>query len=76
MNIRGSDIPYNPVVYAIVFMTPDEVHLFMSRRKLNNEILSHLTSIVIHEYSEATEWIGKWLQNYDGQYKVSVVQFI
>ncbi|EJW74058.1 metallopeptidase family M24 containing protein [Wuchereria bancrofti] len=71
LNIRGSDIPYNPVVYAIIFMTPDEVHLFISKRKLNNEILDHLASIIIHEYSEASEWIEKWLRCHKGQYKVS-----
>uniref|UniRef100_A0A158Q6Q6 Xaa-Pro aminopeptidase n=1 Tax=Elaeophora elaphi TaxID=1147741 RepID=A0A158Q6Q6_9BILA len=70
LNIRGSDIPYNPVVYAIIFMTPDQVHLFISKRKLDTEILNHLANIVIHEYNEATEWIGKWLRSHKGQYKV------
>ncbi|CAG9534607.1 unnamed protein product [Cercopithifilaria johnstoni] len=64
LNIRGSDIPYNPVVYAIIFMTLDEVHLFISKRKLNSEILNHLANIIIHEYNEATEWIRKWLQSH------------
>ncbi|EFO17243.1 hypothetical protein LOAG_11257 [Loa loa] len=72
LNIRGSDIPYNPVVYAIIFMTPDEVHLFINKRKLNNEILNHLSNIVIHEYYEAAEWIGQWLQSHKGQYKVCI----
>uniref|UniRef100_A0A915Q3N2 Aminopeptidase P N-terminal domain-containing protein n=1 Tax=Setaria digitata TaxID=48799 RepID=A0A915Q3N2_9BILA len=72
LNIRGSDIPYNPVVFAIIFMTPDEVHLFISKKKLNNEIRSHLASIIIHEYNEAAEWIGKWLQSHKGQYKVCI----
>ncbi|VDK75485.1 unnamed protein product [Litomosoides sigmodontis] len=72
LNIRGSDIPYNPVVYAIIFMTPNEVHLFISKLKLNTEILEHLTKIEIHEYSEATEWIGKWLQSHKGECKVCI----
>ncbi|VBB28664.1 unnamed protein product [Acanthocheilonema viteae] len=72
LNIRGSDIPYNPVVYAIIFFTPDDAHLFISKRKLNSEILNHLTNIVIHEYNEATEWIGKWLRSHKGQYKVCI----
>ncbi|KAM3728887.1 Xaa-Pro aminopeptidase [Dirofilaria immitis] len=72
LNIRGSDIPYNPVTYAIVFMIPDEVHLFINKRKLNDEILNHLENIIIHEYNEATEWIGLWLQSHKGQYKVCI----
>ncbi|VDM91873.1 unnamed protein product [Onchocerca ochengi] len=72
LNIRGSDIPYNPVTYAIVFMTPDEIHLFINKRKLNDVILSHLANIVIHEYNEATEWIENWLQSNKGHYKVCI----
>ncbi|KAK6111849.1 Metallopeptidase M24 family protein [Brugia pahangi] len=72
LNIRGSDIPYNPVVYAIIFMTPDEVHLFISKRKLNSAVSNHLANIIIHEYSKASEWIGKWLRSHKGQYKVCI----
>lgn len=57
-------------------MTTDEVHLFINKEKLNNEILNHLTNIIIHKYDEAAEWIGKWLQSHIGEHKVSVIQFV
>ncbi|VDK30617.1 unnamed protein product [Gongylonema pulchrum] len=66
LNIRGSDIPHNPLVYAVVFMTPDDVHLFISGKKLTDDLRKHLSVVHIHEYEEATQWIKDWLGNHRG----------
>ncbi|VDN03846.1 unnamed protein product [Thelazia callipaeda] len=72
LNIRGSDIPYNPVVFAVIFMVPNEVHLFIDERKLNDEIRNHLKGIEIHDYSSAASWIENWLYIHKGLYKVCI----
>lgn len=59
-NIRGADIPYNPVVFSIVVLTESNVHLFIDTRKLSAESRRHLGLVVIHEYSDAIDWIKEW----------------
>ena len=53
-NIRGSDIPYNPVLLAYSVITLEQVFLFVDKDKLNEEITATLENdgIVIKEYEE------------------------
>uniref|UniRef100_A0A915AB89 Xaa-Pro aminopeptidase 1 n=1 Tax=Parascaris univalens TaxID=6257 RepID=A0A915AB89_PARUN len=60
LNIRGADIPYNPLVFSILILTPKEIHLFIDIRKLNSELKQHLSHVCLHEYGEAIEWFAKW----------------
>jgi Xaa-Pro aminopeptidase len=43
-NLRGSDIPYNPVFFAYATVTPDAAKLYIDDSKLSDECRSHLTS--------------------------------
>ncbi|OXA57386.1 xaa-Pro aminopeptidase 1 [Folsomia candida] len=44
LNLRGSDIPYNPVFFVYVIVSPSMLHIFIDPRKVNNEIRSSITS--------------------------------
>src|SRR3954468_24001930 len=37
-NLRGSDIPYNPVFFSISLITPDSVTLYIDEQKLNDDV--------------------------------------
>ncbi|KAA8893971.1 putative Xaa-Pro aminopeptidase P [Sphaerosporella brunnea] len=41
-NLRGSDIPYNPVFFAYAFITPTSATLYIDSKKLPEAALEHL----------------------------------
>lgn len=41
-NLRGTDVPYNPVFYAHVIITPTEEHLYINPHKLTSIISKRL----------------------------------
>lgn len=52
LNIRGNDIPCNPVVLSYMVMTMDQVHLFIQEKVLEEDVKTYLKSLgtVIHPY--------------------------
>ena len=42
LNIRGYDIPYNPLVIAYVIVTHDEVNLYANESKISIDVQLHL----------------------------------
>jgi Xaa-Pro aminopeptidase len=42
LNIRGYDIPNNPVVHAFVTVTSISVNLYVNESKLSHEVKTHL----------------------------------
>ncbi len=62
-NIRGSDIPYNPVLLAYSVITLEQVFLFVDKDKLNEKIRATLENdgIVIKEYEEFYNFIKQLL---------------
>uniref|UniRef100_A0A0N5ARI2 Xaa-Pro aminopeptidase 1 n=1 Tax=Syphacia muris TaxID=451379 RepID=A0A0N5ARI2_9BILA len=60
LNIRGSDIPYNPLVFSVLFITLDNIYWFVDKRKLSPEVIKHVGVSEIHEYNEACKWITHW----------------
>lgn len=42
-NLRGNDIPYNPVFFSYATITPDAATLYVSSSKLNSECTTYLT---------------------------------
>lgn len=54
------------MVYAVVFVTPDDVHLFINESKLDEEVRKHLSLVRIHGYDEAAKWIANWLKSHKG----------
>ncbi|KAK5116794.1 hypothetical protein LTR62_007468 [Meristemomyces frigidus] len=49
-NLRGSDIPYNPVFFSYAVVTPTTVTLYIDEAKLNDEAKTHLHGINIRPY--------------------------
>lgn len=54
LNLRGSDISYNPVFYSYVIVTHTDVHLFIDDKKLNVNVHEHFKnenlSVIIQPY--------------------------
>lgn len=52
MNLRGADIPFNPVFYAFVVLTPDEASLYVHTQALDAGVREALEQdgITIREY--------------------------
>ncbi|KAI0181052.1 aminopeptidase-like protein [Hypoxylon sp. FL1284] len=53
-NLRGNDIPYNPVFLSYAIITADEATLYTNSSKLSSECHSHLAEngVVIKPYEE------------------------
>ncbi|KAI1367821.1 aminopeptidase-like protein [Xylaria arbuscula] len=53
-NLRGSDIPYNPVFFSYAVVTPDEATLYVDPTKLSSEVSSFLeeNKVVIKPYQD------------------------
>ncbi|KAH0847014.1 hypothetical protein AYO21_02289 [Fonsecaea monophora] len=45
-NLRGSDIPYNPVFFSYATVTPSSATLYIDSAKLDNEVREHLDGTV------------------------------
>jgi Xaa-Pro aminopeptidase len=58
LNLRGSDISFNPVFFAYVLITPDAIKLFIDDKKVSDELRAHLTSptmsVTILPYEDIT----------------------
>ena len=58
MNIRGRDIPHMPVVYAYMYITEKDAHVFINKEKINH-IKEHLTDFTIHDYDTLPAFLTK-----------------
>lgn len=64
LNIRGSDIPRNPIAQGFaVLMASGFVHLFMAREKLDDEVIAHLGDEV---FLHAPEDLIPYLETLEG----------
>ncbi|KAF6767959.1 hypothetical protein AHF37_06609 [Paragonimus kellicotti] len=70
LNLRGSDIQYNPVFFAHLIITLDEVHLFLnggsiavSQNVLKAQFNSQQIGVTIHPYFEFFEHLETVLVN-------------
>lgn len=56
LNLRGSDIPYNPVFYAYVIITTSQINLFVDSQKVTPAVLGHFRSegidVTLHPYEK------------------------
>ena len=54
LNIRGGDVEYNPVAIAYVYISEEDVHLFVDPEKLSEDIKFPLTAdgVVCLDYEE------------------------
>jgi Xaa-Pro aminopeptidase len=52
-NLRGSDIPYNPVFFSYAAITKDEAILYVDESKLSDVVKTHLDGVVFIKPYEA-----------------------
>jgi Xaa-Pro aminopeptidase len=54
LNLRGDDIPYNPLFHSYLFVGRDQSVLFVDKTKVNDEVGDYLKSIRvdIREYND------------------------
>ena len=51
-NLRGNDIPYNPVFFSYAVITPATTTLYIDETKLTDSAKAHLKGVTIRPYSE------------------------
>lgn len=59
-NIRGSDIPYNPLVFSAAAITLNDVFLFIDEQKISSDVAQHLAHVNIFSYTSAAEFLEKY----------------
>lgn len=60
LNLRGNDIPFNPVFFAYVIVTADETTLYIDGDKVTPEVEAHLDGLItIKPYEEVFADFGK-----------------
>ncbi|KAG8035943.1 hypothetical protein G9C98_003069 [Cotesia typhae] len=61
LNLRGSDIPYNPVFFAYVFITLTDIHIFVNKSRLIPEAAKQLNEegveAIYHPYEDARSFL-------------------
>lgn len=62
LNLRGSDITYNPVFYSYVIVTHTDVYLFIDDKKLDKFVPNHFKnenlSVIIQPYDKLHEFFN------------------
>jgi len=60
LNLRGSDIQFNPVFFSYIIIGTTSIHLFINEERLTIEVKSHLSKIVtIHTYDDVLPFIKR-----------------
>lgn len=65
-NLRGNDIPYNPVFYAYTIITKDAASLFVNGRTMDEELLELLQDekVQVYDYHDFYEYVEKNIVNH------------
>ncbi|XP_011861278.1 PREDICTED: xaa-Pro aminopeptidase 1 [Vollenhovia emeryi] len=74
LNWRGSDIPFNPVFFAYVVVTLEDVHVFMNTGRLGQEALQQLkdegVDPVFHAYEDIHVYMKELVGSCSDQDKI------
>ncbi|KAI7476665.1 putative Xaa-Pro aminopeptidase [Hortaea werneckii] len=62
-NMRGNDIPYNPVFFSYAVVTPTTVTLYVDQSKLDEKAKAHLMGVTIRPYEEIFSDIASLANN-------------
>lgn len=64
-NMRGCDVPFNPVVLSYAFITPTTAHLFVKLTKVNHETEQQLlaSGVIVHDYFHVGLFIDELPEN-------------
>lgn len=62
LNIRGNDVPCNPVVLSYVAVTMDQLYLFINEKTLSEEVKAYLKnlSVTVMPYNDIYEFVKKF----------------
>ncbi|KAH8307741.1 hypothetical protein KR044_011756 [Drosophila immigrans] len=75
LNLRGSDIDYNPVFFAFMIVTHDDVVLFADSQKLPDNIKEHLSEnnvqITVNPYEAIGDSVRQIASNSKGKIWIS-----
>lgn len=75
MNLRGSDIDYNPVFYSYVVLTQDEIYLFVEKNRLPVGYEEHFrknnVSVIVDEYENVQEVLKNLIKKSTGKVWIS-----
>lgn len=78
LNLRGSDIDYNPVFFAYVLITMDSVYLFIDSEKCSPDVHRHLQStsgnhvkITIQPYDAIRDILSSLISQQNGKVWIS-----
>ncbi|KAL7271841.1 hypothetical protein RUND412_005381 [Rhizina undulata] len=64
-NLRGSDIPYNPVFFSYAFITPTSATLYINSSKLDAKIIEYLgDSVTIRPYDAIFDDLSTFAQEH------------
>lgn len=65
LNIRGSDVPHNPVVLSYVVLTEKDCDLFINQETLNEQVMAYLAEL--HVTVRPYEDIYEFVKNFRGE---------
>ena len=58
-NIRGSDIPFNPLFFSYCYVSQTEIILFMNEKQATEEVRKHLTGVTIKPYDTTIDFLKR-----------------
>ena len=58
-NLRGSDIPFNPLFFAYCYVAENDVILFMNEKQATEEVRSHLNGVTIKPYDQTLSYLKR-----------------
>ncbi|CAD7091432.1 unnamed protein product [Hermetia illucens] len=67
LNLRGSDISYNPVFFSYLIITPTNLHLYLRKGQVSKKVKKHFheegLNITLHNYEDIIAGIKSLIQN-------------
>ncbi|KAI5707049.1 hypothetical protein M8J75_013908 [Diaphorina citri] len=79
LNLRGTDIPYNPVFFSYLIITNNDVHLFIPESKMSADIQNHFNSencpISIHPYDAIQSFLSELVSKLGANEKVWISEY-
>ncbi|XP_063235388.1 xaa-Pro aminopeptidase ApepP [Bacillus rossius redtenbacheri] len=71
LNVRGSDIEFNPVFFSYVVVTNSQVHLFVDESKISLAVRNHFNEedlpVSIHPYDKVSSFLSEQVNQLSGQ---------
>lgn len=71
LNLRGSDIDYNPVFFSYVIVTPTAVHFFVEESKITSAVRAHFSqeelAVTLHPYDKVYPFLTEQIPLHEGK---------